>query len=470
MADVGTPDWWLTRLYRHLYYRRPRLKQWDDWYTGNHPAPQGYEKATALLGRILEATGLNILAVVTDAAHERLAVEGFKIGGQVNDDVWEVWQGNNFDLAFSQIELEKMIQAESFALVDPNLNRRGYPTMTPEHPEQCVVEYEPGSREIAAGLKVWQDDLVDPPVVRAMVYLPDQVYAYAARTQRAMVHNRAFAYQPSWELQPEKSGDNPLGEVPIVPFRNRPRMMHHPKPEFEPAIIPQRRINKTLLDRLAMQDAGAFKALWATGMKIPDNPNTGEPVEDFVKAIDRVFVNENPDGKFGQFEAEDIRQILQAVSDDIKHAAIVVPTPPDQILGELVNISADGLKSAQASLITRVRRHQRDDEESAEALARLVLKAAGKDVPNSSSMTTIWRNPEYRTEGQAVDAGLKALQAGLPYEAVWEKYFGATPQEIAQWKTQLAEQQATDPLLNAANALTNSNQPVSANGITPAGG
>jgi hypothetical protein len=92
-----------------------------------------------------------------------------------------------------------------------------------------------------------------------------------------------------------------------------------------------------------------------------------------------MFVNENPAGKFGQLEAEDIKQMLEAVRDDVADCAMVVPTSPDQILGKLVNVSGDGLKLAQVSEIKRVRRHMKFDEESFEEVARLTLKASGKD-------------------------------------------------------------------------------------------
>ena len=448
MADPLTPDWWLDRLYRKLHDRRPQIQRWDDLYTGNHPAPQGYEKAQPLMQRLLETVGLNVLQTVTDAAHERQQVMGFKVNGKINDDVWAIWQANDFDNASSQIFQEKMALSEAYALVDPN---DGDPIVTAEHPEQCIVERDPGARfRRAAGLKVWQDDQSGTPLVKAMVYLPDAVYLFAAPTRAGMQH---YAQRPQWELQEEGSGPNPLGEVPLVPFSNRGRLMRAPVPEFTPAIIPQRRINKTLLDRMAMQDQGAFKAMWATGLSIPVDPVSGDPVEPFSKAIDRMFINEDPNGKFGQLEAEDIKQILEAVNEDVKHATVVVPTPPDQLLGEMVNVSAEGLKSAQASLITRVRRHMRADEEPLETTARLSLKASGKDVPNASSMTTIWRNPEFRTEGEMVDAGLKALSAGMPHEAVWERYLGADPQEIGDWRQKLDDRMAQDPIVTASRAL-----------------
>jgi hypothetical protein len=463
MAQSGTPDWWLDRLYKCLRDRQPRIRMWDDWYTGRHPLPQGYEKADAMLLRLLETIGLNMLALVTDAALDRMHVEGFKVNGQTNDDVWQMLQSNNFDLAAAQVLQEKMALSEAYMLVDPNPNRDGHPTVTPEHPEQAITESYPGSMQRAAGLKVWQDDLGDTPLIWAMVYLPDRVEAYAAPTRiYAQATNRSgLALKPSWEYQESMSGANPLGEVPLVPFSNRSRMLKAPEPEFAPAITPQRRINKTLMDRMAMQDQGAFKAMWATGLNIPKDPATNLPVEDFIKAIDRMFVNENPAGKFGQLEAEDIKQMLEAVRDDVADCAMVVPTSPDQILGKLVNVSGDGLKLAQVSEIKRVRRHMKFDEESFEEVARLTLKASGQDLPRVSSMTTTWRNPEYRTEGELSDAATKALANGVPHEAVWEKFYGATPDEIRDWRSKL-DDQALSP--GARAILGNVGAPNAGNG------
>jgi hypothetical protein len=266
--------------------------------------------------------------------------------------------------------------------------------------------------------------------------LPDSVKSYAAPTRIWADSTRSsLALRPQWEFQESSSGGNSLGEVPLVPFPNRGRMMNAPLPEFYPAIAPQRRINKTLLDRMAMQDQGAFKAMWATGIKIPRDPVTGEPVEQFLKAINRTFINENPAGKYGQLEAEDINQILLAVRDDVADCATVVPTSADQIMGKLVNVSGDGLKLAQNSEVKRVKRHIRAESEPWEDVARLALIGAGKSVPNAQRMTTEWRNPEYRTDTEAANAAIVAIKAGMPEEVAWERYFNASPDDVKDWAT-----------------------------------
>ena len=439
MAEPGTPDWWLDRLYKKLRERQTIIADYDSWYSGEHPAPSGNEKATLLLQRLLETVGLNILPRLADAAFERMQVEGFKVNGKHNDDAWEIWQGNNFDAASRMVLQEKGALSESYVMVDPNLNAAGVPTMTPEHPSQAITEDVPGSPGVnpyRMGLKVYIDDTEATPVRYAYVLSPDRVEVFAAPTRISS----GWALRPAWEYQESLSGDNPLGECPLVPFTNRPRMLKASRPEWWPALVPQKRINKTLLDRMAMQDEGAFKAMWATGVSIPVDPRTQKPVEPFKRALDRMFIGENPDAKFGQFQAEDIRQMLLAVKDDVMAGAIVVPTPPDQFLGEIVNVSEGGLESARDSLTRRVNLHKAHDGESFETVTRLNLKAAGKDVPNARSMETNWVNDENVTEGAKADAAVKWAAAGVPQEALWERFLGASPDEIKEWSRMNDEQ------------------------------
>ena len=449
MANPGTPDWWLNRLYTRLRNRAPQIRVWDDWYSGRHPVPQGYEDAEALFQRLMETVGLNMLKLVSDAPLARMEIAGFKVDGKPNDDVWQIWQDNNFDLGSELVRQEKLALSEAYVMVDPN---NGSPILTPEHPEQCIIEYAPGSsRKRVAALKVWQDDVTGPkPLVRAFLDLgADGIHSYAAPTRvfaqvSQQERSQSLALQPSWEFQESESGPNPFGEPSIVAFPNGGRMLAAPEPEWYPALAPQRRINKTLLDRMAMQDQGAFKAMWATGIKIPRDPLTGEPVEKFLKAINRTFINENPEGKFGQLQAEDIKQMLEAVRDDIADCAMTVPTSADQILGKLVNVAGDGLKLAQNSEVKRTRRHIRQESEGWEDVARLTLIGAGKSVPSASRMTTEWANPEYRTDTEQANAATVAITAGMPPEVAWERYFNASPDDVKDWRKK-ADNAALDP-------------------------
>ncbi|WP_418060799.1 phage portal protein [Pimelobacter simplex] len=448
MAEPGSPDWWLDRLFRRLRDRIPQIREWNRWYTGAHPAPQGYEDAEELFQRLLETVGLNMLGVVSDATMPRMRIAGFKVDGKTNDDIAEIWQANNFDRGSRLVRTEKQALSEAYVMVDPN---KGAPKLTGEHPEQCFVEYVPGSeRERIAGIKVWLDDTTSSgPQIKAFLDLGEQgVFTYAAPTRVYADRRSTLALKPAWELQAEGTGRNELGEVSIVPFPNRGRMLDDPVPEWHRALPAQKRLNKSLLDRMAMQDQGAFKAMWATGLKIPRDPVTKEPVEGFVKAVNRMFVNENPDGKYGQLQAEDIKQMLEAVRDDVIDCAVLVPTSADSIMGKLVNVAADGLKLAQSSEVSRTRDRMAEEDDSWEDVNRLALKAAGKSVPNMNRMSTEWRNPEFVTDTEQANAAKVAISAGMPEEVAWERYFNADGDDVKDW-AEARQRQLLDPITAA---------------------
>jgi hypothetical protein len=456
-----TTEWWLDRLYRKLITRQKLVAAADRWYAGPHPAPTGYKQAQQMLNRLLEMTGANFVALVVDAAVERLHIEGFKVGGQNADELWNIWQSNSMDLGSEMVFLESLACGEASMLVDPEMNPDGYPTITPEHPLQTIVECAPGRpRQRAAGLKLWIDDMGPEKMIAATVYGPDRVDNYLApapNTEGLDSHQL-----PKFEHQDGGSGPHGLGEVPLIAFPNRPRMLTPGTPEFDRALPIQKRINKTILDRLVMQDFSAFKQKWATGIEIPVDPVTNQPIELFKAAVDRVWANEAPDVRFGQFDADDITQMLAAVADDAKHMAALVPTPPHYLLGDLVNLSAEALKAAEAALVSRVKAHMRHLSEPAEAVARLALRAAGTDSPQASRMETVWTNPEFRTEGELVDALVKMRTLGVPLRALWERW-GATPQELEAWPGMLLQEQATAGLAQFLAA------PTPADTQTPAG-
>jgi hypothetical protein len=438
-SAVESPEWWLDRLYPRLTERQPALKKLDDWYSGDHPAPAGYEKGRELLSRLLAMTNTNFMQLVVDAAMERMHVEGFRVGGEISASAWKIWQGNAWDLGSEMVFLESLVTSEALVLVDPTLNEFGVPTLTPEHPCQAIVEYRPGSfRDRAAGLKVYADD-IDEHLV-ATVYTAERVDTWWAPLPKKGV---VAVSRPAWEHQGSLSGPNPLGEVPLVPFYNRPRMLKVAASEFATVLPIQRRINKTILDRLVMQEFSAFRQKWATGIDIPKDPKSGQDIEPFKVAIDRMFTNENPEGRFGTFEADDIEGLLKGIDADVKNIAAIVATPPHYLLGDMVNLAAEAMKAAEASLVSRVRRHMRHLEEPQEAVVRLALKAAGETAPDAD-METVWRNPEFRTEGELVDALTKMATLGVPVEALWERW-GATQTEIQRWK-EMRDAEALDPL------------------------
>ncbi|PBO30983.1 hypothetical protein CLM84_05320 [Streptomyces albidoflavus] len=325
----------------------------------------------------------------------------------------------------------------SFALVAPNPEDPATPLITAEDATQAIVAYRPGSRRVrAAGLKCWLDDWGG--LLMATLYLPDAVYKYEAPAPKA-----GSAGKPKWTAR-QVDGEawpapNPLGLVSLVELPNRPDLLGEAHSEIEDVLDIQDRINKTLIDRLMAQEFSAFRQRWATGYELPEDEQ-GQPVEPFRSAVDRLWVAEDSAVKFGEFGATDLTPYLKAAEADVQHMAARTRTPAQYLLGQLSNVNGETLKASESGLVSKVRQRQRPLGEGMEEVARLALRAAGSDR-DLSRIETIWRNPEFRTEGELVDALVKMSTLGVPQEALWERW-GASQTEIAQW-SQLRNQAAT---------------------------
>ncbi|GAA2566238.1 hypothetical protein GCM10010435_44270 [Winogradskya consettensis] len=439
-----TPMWWVKRLYKQLLVQRDHFELMDAYYRGAPASvPWLPEQARREFSRLLKLTKSNYMGLVVDSMVERMIVDGFRVGDNAEADkpTWDIWQANNLDAGFDQVLLESAIGGSAFLLVAPNTDRVERPFIFTEHPTQATVEYEPGtSRRVrAAGLKLWADDWTGRTF--ATLYLPEKIYKF--QTDKKSVIGEVA--EPRWEPRPVRGeawpAPNPLGEVPLVEIANNPRMLGGGVSEIADVVSIQDRISKTLADRLMTQDFGAFPQKWAIGF--PDEDADGNKTEIDV-GRNRMVTSEMAETKFGQFDAAPLDPYSAAKREDVKDIASRTRTPAQYLLGEMSNVNGETLKASESGLVSKVRQRSRTSGEGAEAGARLARRTAGLGG-DDESMETIWKNPEFRTEGELVDALVKMSTLGVPQEALWERW-GASQVEIRRWKTMLEEQDARDPV------------------------
>ncbi len=429
----GEPLWWLDRLWTELQDRQADVDMLRRYYAGDHPLPTVLEKARGAFSRLLRQARSNYAGLVVDATAERLAVDGVRIGdAEVGDaEAWRIWQANGLDADADLLITETVKVGRGFVLIAPNPADATTPIVTAEDCTQAIVAYVPGSRrQRAAGLKTWCDDCTGK--LMATLFLPDAVYKFQAPKPSAGVGSKP-KWTPRTVVGENWPAPNPLKTVPLVEMQNRPDLLGGCMSEMGDILDIQDRINKTLIDRLMAQEFSAFRQRWMTGYEIPRDEQ-GQPIEPFKAAVDRVWVIEDEGVQIGEFGATDITPYLSAVEADVKDMAARTRTPSQYLLGAMVNISGDALKAAESGLVSKVRQRQRPFGEAIEDAVRLYLQAAG-DTRDLSAMEVIWRNPEFRTEGELVDALIKMATLGVPHEALWERW-GASQTEIAQWSAQ----------------------------------
>jgi hypothetical protein len=442
-ADVGAgydPVVVLARLDEALERRRLGLEHYADYYAGHQRLLYMSEKWRRAFGGLFTEFRDNWCQLVVDAVEERLSVEGFRFGDQAGDmDAWGIWQRNGLDADSQLAHTAALIYGVSYAIVWADDD--GQAKVWVESPEQTIVSYAPGDRrKRAAGLKRWAGD---ENTVFANLYMPDYVWKFQARVGGG----GRLAAPASW-LPREEPGEpwplpNPLGVVPIVPLVNRPHLfqVRHPNEgasEIAQVIPIQDAINKLLLDMIVASEFGAYRQRWVTGMDIPTDPATGQPVEPFKSAVDRLWMAEDPAVKFGEFNQTDLGPYTKAVEMLVQHIASQTRTPPHYFYLSGQFPSGESIKSAETGLVAKARRKMRHLSEAWEEVIRLCFAVEHDARALYQLAETIWADPESRTEGEHIDALLKKKSLGVPVQQLWEDA-GYSPQQIARFPGMLAE-------------------------------
>jgi hypothetical protein len=461
--EVGTNEWWLARLSAQLRRRATALKLYDSYYDGKHPLQFATEKFRKAFQGLFGELADNWCPLVVDAVEERLNIRGFRIpqddqadaSGPGDRDAWRIWQANALD-AFSQIaHTESLIGTESYVLVWNDPDDPETPAITVEHPAQMVVEYEPGTRKRAAALKIWRDDWTGQRM--ATLYLPDQIAKYqSSKAGRSILGDartewiRREVDGESWPLE------NPLGVVPVVPLRNKPRLLAPPVSELKPIIPIQDAVNKLVADMLVASEFSAVKRKWATGIEIPIDPKTGQELEPFDQAIGRLWHVKSEKAQFGEFTETELQNFVTAIEMFVQHAASQTRTPPHYFFLRGQFPSGESIKSAETGLVAKTVRKMVYYGESWEEVLRLAFAVLDDPRAAVRSSETIWADPESRSESEHIDAVLKKKAIGVPTEQLWEDA-GYSPQQIQRFKDQLAEEALTvassfDPFAAAPSA------------------
>lgn len=460
-----SPLWWVARLHHELAEQQDEAEFFDAYYRGDHPLPWLTPQSRTEFRRIMQITRSNVMGLVCDATAERLQIEGFRLGAgsiEGDKDIWRIWQANNLDSDSDQGILEALITKTAFMLVAPNPQDPATPFMWVEHPSQAIVAHEPGSnrRVRKAGLKVWEDEWTEE--LHSSLWVDGYLYKYKTPEPRDGQDVKTLAWEPRVVGKETWPARNPLGVVPLIELPNNPRLLTGGVSELADLTDIQDRVNKTLADRLITQDYGADPLKWATGYPLVDENGKELPPVDIGR--NRMLSTDIAETKFGQFTGAPLDPYSAAKREDIKDIASRSRTPAQYLLGEMSNVNGETLKASESGLISKVRQRQRTFAEGFEAAVRLARKAAGLPDAGAEALETIWRDPEFRTEGERTDSVVKKFGAGLIPLRQAREDLGYSSTAIDRMEEQDDTAAQADPIFTATKALMNGGQGAPASG------
>lgn len=372
------------------------------------------------------------LRFVVDSLVQMLYVEGHRASTGADGTVgWATWQRNGMD--GKQIGIHRSAIAHAVA----------YATVMPGDPLPKIEGHS--ARRMAA---FYQNPAGDEWPMYALHGQP----AIGA-DGRPYVRFRLWDDDAVYELHAQDTNGDGLkfithdvhdvGTCPVVRYANRLDLDGRVEGEVEPYVDMAARINQDTFDRLVVQRFGAWVVRYATGLAEPTTDEEKRAAK-LRLSVEDVLVTENPDAKFGTLQGTQLDGYIKAREADIRDLAAVSQTPPQDFLGQIVNISAEALAAAEAGRTRKADERKHTFGDAHEQLLRLAAHIMGADAEAEDfGSQVVWKDVESRSLAQVADAfGKMATQLGVPPELLWGRIPGFTQQDVEEAR-RLREQGGT---------------------------
>jgi hypothetical protein len=411
-----------------------RLKKFAEYHRGEQADPYTPKQVTPEFRAFKDRSKTNLLPNVVNALVDRLYVDGFRPDlldeteeeGATNSLPWQWWQANGMDSRQNQVYEHAARYGYGYVMVWPG---DPAPVLRPRSPRSWFARYDfPDDDFPTAAVRKSGDD----------VWLLTPMDMFQFRVSKRIGTN---------DLTAVSTMRHGIGDVPLVRFLNAwPDEDNPPLGEVEKLIDIQDRLNQTVFDLMVTQTYMGAPQQYVAGI-VAD-------ADDKIKAIaKRVWTFDEPTTQVGQLPQADLTQLIKAIENAIRIYGIKAQTPPNYLLGEMVNISAEALVAAHADLDSKVENRQGMHAEAHENMFRLAGRVAGDVVSASDTQSqVVWRRTDPRSMASTVDALGKMVQMlQVPADEVWPMIPGVSQQDVARWRRKRLE---GDPFVQLEQELS----------------
>jgi len=223
-----------------------------------------------------------------------------------------------------------------------------------------------------------------------------------------------------------------VGVTPIHRFAPRLDLDGYAIGEIEPFLPLLHRLDQDVFDRLIVQRFNSWKVRYVAGMTKPRTPEERRAAS-LALRVEDLLVSESKDTKFGTLDSTDIKQYIEAHDADVRDLAATSQTPPHHLLGQMANLSAEALESAEKSLMRKVQEYRDSFAQSWDSVMRscaFIMSQIGSPADRAAyeqeaidyEMAIKWKESDDRALAPVADALSKLADSlGVPYEMLWEQ-------------------------------------------------
>lgn len=407
------------------------------YLAGRQDPPYIPRNATSEFRQMAERSITNWLKLVSDTFNKALRVDGYRPAGSHDADTfeWETWQANGMDARQGITHRAAIDYGTSYVMVLPG------------DPKPVIRALQ--TPKVWAHYAETDDEFPELVIERTGTGLNGS-QRYAVYTDREkLTVERGGSTDPFRVLYTEV---HDLGVVPVVRFRasledGDPGVIY-------PLINIQNQINEAMFNlRMALQYA-SFRQRWVTGMAIPAGPD-GKPVEPFSAAVNRLWVAEDPDTKFGDFAQTEVSGHIQTYNTTVRTLAAVAQISPNILTGDLINLAADALAQIESQTDRRIEQFELLFGESWENVFRLVRLADGQreDTETGDTSQVRWADSEARSILQTINSlAVMVEKLHVPYQELWSRIPGTTDADVEAWREAAKEADSLGLLTASLNS------------------
>lgn len=418
------------------FAEREQLDRIDRWMRWDHDDPVSARQATREHSELAARAQTPLGHLIVTAAAQEMYVEGYRRADDPNDkEPWRAWQVNGMDSRQIPLHRAALGYGEAYTLVLPGATTLGeqIAKITPISPRR--------------GLAFWLDPAEDDW----------PTYFLRVDGQRDGWWIRLYDDENVWTYQTKSDGSglefitydtHGIGVVPVVRFANQLDLEGRTPGEVEPFIPIMGRIDQTTFDRLLIQRHASWKVRTIAGMTLPDTDEAQNRAK-LKLSVEDVLVAQDPDTRFGSLSETLPDGAINSAKFDLQLLSAVSQTPSYELLGDLVNLSAEALVAARAALARKVDERKHSFGKSHEQTLRLASRIMGDlDAAADWSAQVLWKDTEGRSLGQAADAlGKLATMLGVPVEMLWERIPGWTQTDVERAKDMVESGDSISQLL-----------------------